>query len=82
MSLQTPPCYTVVVLLLVVLLLNALLHRYFYVRLVRDPSWSKRFKTVAGTSLICLALLIPVGLFAMRALPRVYATPVAMAVFI
>ncbi len=42
--------------------LLAAIHYYLWVRLVRDPRWSGRSRTVGGTLLACLAASIPVSL--------------------
>ena len=76
------PLYVFVAFFSAVLVLDALLHRYFYIRLVRDPGWSPRFKVVGAVVLSGLAVLLPVGMAAARVLPRAYAAPIAMVAFI
>ena len=65
-----------------VLVLDAVLHRYFYIRLIRDPEWTPRVRAAGAIVFTGLAVLLPVGLLAARALPRTYAAPIATVAFI
>ncbi len=45
-------------------------HRYLWMRLVRDPAWGAPWGRVLGIAIVALAVLVPLGFVAMRALPR------------
>ena len=56
-------------------------HFYMWNRLVRAPGWPLGW-TIAGTVLVvCLALLLPVSMTLVRALPRGFAGPLAWIAF-
>ena len=62
--------------------LTALLHYYLWQRLVRSPELGASFVRAGTRALIVLALLLPAGLLASRALPRAAASVVAWASFL
>lgn len=45
-------------------------HYYLWTRLVRDPAWPAPYGRLAAVALVVLALLPPITMIAMRALPR------------
>jgi uncharacterized protein len=61
--------------------LVVLLHRYLWARLVRDPAWAAPWGRGLGIAIVVLALLVPVGFVAMRALPRAVHAPLAWVVY-
>lgn len=61
----------------VILLLDGLAHRYLYVRLFRDPGWSDAVRRLGLAVCVALAIMLPAGMFLGRALPRVWAKPLA-----
>ena len=65
---------------LVVGSLSALLHRYLWVRLVRDAMIPQPFHRIGTILLIALAVAMPFSVPLARLLPRAFARPVAMAV--
>jgi predicted MPP superfamily phosphohydrolase len=69
------PLARLAVFLAVVGLVTAALHRYLWVRLVRDPAWPEPWRGVATWSIAALAVSILVALVFNRALPRVVAEP-------
>ncbi len=62
--------------------MDVLVHRYLYVRLVRDVDWSPRFKRWARVVIIGLAILLPAGIMLGRDLPRSAGGPLAFASYI
>jgi predicted MPP superfamily phosphohydrolase len=69
------------VFLLIVGSLDALLHRYVWARLVRDPQLPQPWARVATIALVVLGLLIIVAMPLGRLLPRSVMTPLAFAAF-
>jgi uncharacterized protein len=61
--------------------LVALLHRYVWARLVRDPAWAAPWGRGLGIAIVVLALLVPVAFVAMRTLPRSVHAPLAWVVY-
>ena len=84
-----PACYTsrvrifaFVAFFSAVLVLDALIHRYFYIRLIRDPGWSPRVKVMGAVLFTGLAVFLPGGMLVARLLPKAYSAPVAAAAFV
>ena len=61
--------------------LAALLHRYVWARLVRDPAWGAPWGTLLTIAIFALAALLPLALPAMRFAPRAVNVPLAWVVF-
>src|SRR6266545_4573169 len=61
--------------------LTALLHRYVWARLIRDPAWNTPWATALAIAIFALAALMPLALPAMRWAPRVVNVPLAWVVF-
>jgi predicted MPP superfamily phosphohydrolase len=58
-----------------------LVHRYIWARLVRDPAWAAPWGRTLGIAIVVLAVLVPLGFIAMRALPRSIHAPLAWIVY-
>lgn len=56
-------------------------HWYLWARLGRDPGWAAPWPRVIGIALVALALSIPLGFVAMRALPRPVHAPIMWVVY-
>jgi predicted MPP superfamily phosphohydrolase len=57
--------------------LTWLLHRYIWIRLVRDPAWPALWGRSLTIAVVILAVLVPVAFLAMRGLPRSANSPIA-----
>src|SRR5262245_33070812 len=57
--------------------LLALLHRYLWARLVRDPAWPAPWGRVLTFAIIVLATLPPLTILAMRSTPRALNVPLS-----
>jgi predicted MPP superfamily phosphohydrolase len=62
--------WRMLVALLLVSTLTWLMHRYVWIRLVRDPAWPAPFGMVLTLLVVALAALIPLAFLAMRWAPR------------
>jgi predicted MPP superfamily phosphohydrolase len=62
--------------------LTWLMHRYIWVRLVRDAAWPAPWNTALTVAVFVLAVLIPVAFVAMRALPRVLNSPLSWVAYV
>ncbi len=58
-------------------LMSALLHRYVWARLVRDAALPEPWARVGAYAAVALAVLVPLSMFLVRALPRPLSTLVA-----
>ncbi len=77
-----PMVLRVALFLLVITALDALVHAYLYIRLVRRPGWRRpAVRRALTAALIVLAALIPLGMTASRWLPREVGLPVAFAAY-
>lgn len=70
------------VFLAVTLVLDALLHTYLYVRLIRDPGWPPNVRLTLTVLLVSLALLIPAGMVMERFFPSTLSNYLAAAAFV
>jgi predicted MPP superfamily phosphohydrolase len=66
-----------VVAIVILSTLTGLMHRYVWVRLVRDSAWPAPWGGVLTVAIVALAALIPLAFVAMRSLPRWVHGPVA-----
>jgi predicted MPP superfamily phosphohydrolase len=66
-----------VIAILILGTLTGLMHRYVWVRLVRDSAWPDPWGGVLTVAIVALAALIPLAFVAMRSLPRWVHGPVA-----
>lgn len=57
-------------------------HYYLWLRLARDPGWPAPWPRVIGVALVVLAVSIPLGFVAMRALPRTIHAPILWFVYV
>lgn len=57
-------------------------HWYLWARLVRDPAWPPFWARVATSSLIALAVSMPLSILGGRTLPREVIRPIAWVVFV
>jgi hypothetical protein len=62
--------------------LSFLLHRYLWVRLVRDANWPEPWPQALTMAILVLAALIPLAFVAMRALPRAVNGPIAWVAYL
>jgi predicted MPP superfamily phosphohydrolase len=58
-------------------LIACCLHYYFWMRLVRDPSWPQLATQLGKNALIAIAVLLPITMMLLRFVPRSLATPLA-----
>ena len=58
------------------------LHYYFWMRLVRDPSWSQPWPQIGQWTLIGFGILVPLTMICYRFIPRSLATPLAWVAYL
>jgi predicted MPP superfamily phosphohydrolase len=66
----------------VVSLLTALIHRYLWARLVRDPGWPAPWGTAFTVALVALGALLPATFLAIRSAPRWVNVPMSWVAYI
>ncbi len=77
-----PQMWAIAMFLGVVFTMNAAVHVYLWVRLVRDPGWGLAVRRAATILLVGLALLVPAGLVGARTLPHGAASVVSGLAFV
>lgn len=65
-----------------VLLVDASLHFYLWVRLFRDPAWSPTAKIAGGAVLFLLAVALPLAMIFRRSMPRAWTGLISSVLFV
>jgi predicted MPP superfamily phosphohydrolase len=76
------PIWRMVVFLAIIVGLDAAIHYYLWLRLVRDPGWSAPWTTIGSVVMAVLAASIPAAFFTSRSVPPAVAAPIAWFAFV
>ncbi len=62
--------------------ISCLMHRYLWLRLVRDPAWPAPWGRALTVATVCLAVLVPLAFLAMRWVDRSVNAPMAWVAYV